>query len=158
MTEAPPSISATIATGVVSFASGLVTGYLLEKYRERTRTKTALSENIYRPLHVELTLFLGRIADHVRPGGSITWQTIKAGGLAKLINKKLRERLDLFYSMTLPEYETAWQACENRINAVREQWDHAYGTPPGGTQQRDINWFNFLVASECILPLRTINE
>lgn len=147
-----------IASNLVSFVFGLLAGFLLEQYRERKRAKTARSLEIYRPLHVELTIQFERIVDHVRPGGSFAWQTIKAGGLAKLINKNLRERIETFYAVTLPEYETAWGLCENRINNVREVWDLKYGTPPGGTTQRDIGWFSFLVASECVPPPVIVNE
>jgi hypothetical protein len=161
MMQAQPNTS-TFTTVVLSFASGLLTGlpagFLLEQYRERKRAKTARSSEIYRPLHEELTVQIERIVDHVRPGASITWQRIKAGGLAKLICKKLRDQIELFYARTLPEYEAAWELCEDRINHVREEWDHRYGTPPGGTLQRDIDWFSFLVSPECVPPPVIVNE
>jgi hypothetical protein len=93
-----------------------------------------------------------RITDHIRPGcGDHTWSQIKAGGLAKLIDDDLRQRLETFYAETLPRYETAWQSCYGRISEFRREWDGGFGRPPSGNML-DINWFTFLVARECNPP------
>lgn len=147
-------------SNIVSFVLGLVSAFLIDRYRDRKNARRELSREVYGPLHFELTTHvLENVVRHARSGCTDhSWRQIKAKGLAKLVPLDLRQQIETFYSDTLPRYEIAWQVCHTKISEYREQWDDRYGAPPGGTNQVDINWFDFLISRECNLPHIDLRE
>jgi len=138
----------------LSSALTRILGFLTDLFRqtraEERESQKALSREVYRPMHEELSRTSSRVERKLYCDNPEVWSNTQASGLAGKIDSSTRRKLQHLYDTALPKYQAAWMDASQEWEQAGTRWDSLYGSRlPEGYSRRDFDWWNFLLAEEC---------
>lgn len=148
-------------SNLIAFAFGLASGLFLQRSAEKRAGRKRLSENVLRPLRIQLAEIESEVRARKRPShwDANSWRAINTSGDILRIKRPLRDTLQNLYDDKFPKYDRAWQAASESLNRRIQGWDRTYGqTSHSPITSWAVPWWDFLNADVCVPPYTEFGE